>query len=122
LCVRLRMPHGHGGDGENPREIHVFADSLLKEGVPLAKITGRGRTGANVWATFESRTPVTKVELNVTRDSGRWQDRQWDALPARLAAAGRVTASLPEGTRVYYFNLFDERDCAVSTEHEELTP
>ena len=31
----------------------------------------------------------------------------------------RVTATLPEGTRVYYFNLFDQRDCVVSTEHQE---
>ena len=32
LCIRLRMPHGHGGAGENPEEIRVFADSVLKGG------------------------------------------------------------------------------------------
>lgn len=121
LCVRLRMPHGHGGAGENPREIHVLADSLLKGGVPLPKITGQGRDGATVWATFESKTAITKAELNHTRDTGRWQDRKWEAVPATLAG-GRVTASLPPGTTVYYLNLFDDRDCVVSTEHEDLTP
>jgi hypothetical protein len=119
LCLRLRMPHGHGGAGENPREIQVFADSILKQSTPLAKITGQGRDGTNVWARFQSMTPVVKAELNFTKDSGRWQDRQWVAAPATLAD-GSLTASLPKGTKVYYFNLFDERNCVVSTEHEEL--
>ena len=27
----------------------------------------------------------------------------------------RVAASLPDGVRVYYFNLFDDRECVAST-------
>jgi hypothetical protein len=65
--------------------------------------------------------PGTQAELNVTRDLGRWQDRHWEALPADCAD-GRITAVLPEGTRVYYLNLFDDRGCVVSTEHETLEP
>jgi dienelactone hydrolase len=119
LCIRLRMPHGHGPAGEAPKEIGVFADSILKGGVPLAKITGQGRDGRRVWATYESQRPIKSAELNVTRDLGPWQKRRWDALPAQLAPGGRVSASLPEGVTAYYLNLFDDRDCAVSTEHEE---
>ena len=55
LCARLRMPHGHGGAGENPREIHVFADSILKSQTGLPKITGSGRDGTNVWTEFLPR-------------------------------------------------------------------
>jgi uncharacterized protein YycO len=33
---------------------------------------------------------------------------------------GKVVATLPDGVRVYYINLFDDRDCVVSTEHVEL--
>jgi hypothetical protein len=121
LCIRLRMPHGHGGAGENPEEIHVFADSILKGGAPLPVVTGTGRTATNVWATFNSQNSVTRAELNFTRDTGRWQDRKWASLPANLTN-GRVTATLPPGTRVYYFNLIDAQDCVVSTEHEELPP
>jgi len=119
LCVRLRMPHGHGGAGENPEEIRVFADSILKDGVSLARFTGSGREGTQAWATYRSSVPVVKAELNFTRDAGRWPDRQWEALPAECAD-GRISAPLPAGTRVYYFNLFDERGCVVSTEHETL--
>lgn len=118
LSIRLRMPHAHGGAGENPNEIRVFADSILKNETPLAVITGLGRQGTNVWATYSSKTRILKAELNYTLDAGRWQDRKWDAIPAR-DEGGRVTASLPEGTRVFYFNLFDDRDCVVSTEHAE---
>ena len=42
LCLRIRMPHGHGPAGENPEEISVYADSFLRNGKPLAKITEHG--------------------------------------------------------------------------------
>jgi dienelactone hydrolase len=123
LCIRLRMPHGHGGPGENPEEIHAFANSLLKGGPPLARITGQGRVGSQVWASFESRIPLAQAELNFTKDTGLWQDRLWEAIPAQIdPAGGKVTATLPDGVTVYYLNLIDERDLVVSTEHVELTP
>lgn len=118
LCIRLRMPHAHGGAGENPEEIRVFADHILGKGPPLARIRDTGRDGSTVWATYASEIPITKAELNYTCDTGRWQDRKWEAIPAQQTE-GRVSAGLPDGTRVYYFNLFDQRDCVVSTEHQE---
>ena len=118
LCIRLRMPHAHGGAGENPEEIRVFADHILGKGPPLARIKETGRGGSTVWATYTTEVPITKAEFNYTRDTGRWQDRKWEAIPAQQTE-GRVAATLPEGTRVYYFNLFDQRDCVVSTEHQE---
>ncbi len=120
LCIRLRMPHGHGPAGEAPAEIHAFADHFLKGGPALAKITGWGRNGNSVWATFESPVPVVKAELNFTRDLGNWPDRNWEATPARIGEGGLVTAELPEGATVYYLNLFDTRDLVISTEHEVL--
>lgn len=120
LCVRLRMPHGHGNAGEGPKEIFTFADSILKGGEPLLRVTGQGRDGRKVWATYEGKPPLAKVELNVTKDTGQWQKRKWDALPVPLVPGGRVTATLPKGTTVYYLNLFDTRACVVSTEHEEI--
>ena len=62
LCIRLRMPHGHGGAGENPEEIRVFADSILKGGSPLPRITDQGREG-------------TKRLGNVRRRRCRWPRR-----------------------------------------------
>jgi dienelactone hydrolase len=118
LCVTLRMPHGHGGPGENPPEIKAFADSLLLGGQPLAKITGQGREDANVWATYEAPLPIAKAELLYTKATGIWPERLWEVAPATVEA-GKVTATLPEGTTVYYLNLVDGRGLTVSTEHEE---
>jgi dienelactone hydrolase len=117
LCVRLRMPHGHG-PGETPEEIRIFADSILKQGAPLARITGQGCDGMNAWVTYDSKVRMVKAELNYTKDTGRWQDRKWETIPASIKDA-KATAELPVGARVYYHNLVDERGCVVSTEHEE---
>ncbi len=118
LCIRLRMPHAHGGPGENPQEIRVFADSHLKGGTPLPIVTGWGSDGTNAWATYTAKAPIVKAELNYTTDTGRWQDRKWDSIPAERNN-DRISATLPAGTRVYYFNLEDDRNCVVSTEHQE---
>jgi hypothetical protein len=114
------MPHGHA-EGERPKEIQVFADSLLCGGNPLPRITGQGRHGGNVWATFRSKVPLLKAELNYTRDTGNWKDRLWESSPA-VIKRGKITATLPPAARVYYLNLFDNSDCVVSTEHEEIYP
>jgi hypothetical protein len=75
----------------------------------------------------------TLFERNLSQLSPDLADRwmaSWDPssylgashMPFLWAAQsdGRVTAALPPGTRVYFFNLFDQRDCVVSTEHQEL--
>jgi hypothetical protein len=88
LCVRLRMPHGHGGAGEKPEEIRVFVDSLLKDGTALTTVTGSGCNGESVWVTFSAQAPITRVELNYTKDTGPWQKRNWESMPAVLVVPG----------------------------------
>ena len=123
LCVRVRMPHGHGGPGENPEEILAMAESLFTKGVPLARITKIGREDQNAWALAESAVPIQKAELNFTTDNGKWQDRKWQTIPAEWdAKTGKASAALPEATVVYYFNLIDNRGLVVSSEHEVVGP
>ena len=120
LCLRIRMPHGHGAAGENPEEIHIFANQILRQGQPLTTITDQGNSSEEAWATFQSQVPITTAELAFTRDTGKWQDRNWEQIPAQVdLAAGRVTAPIPADAKVFYLNLFDDRQCAVSTEHVE---
>ena len=121
LAIRVRMPHAHGGAGENPEEIRAFADSFCKRGAPLARVTKQGRDGKAVWVTFKSKSPIAKAELCFTRSNGKWQDRKWETLAAQLdGKRSRVTADLPDGTTVYYVNLIDDRGLVVSTEHKEM--
>lgn len=120
LCLRVRMPHGHGPAGENPEEIHIFANAILKQQPPLAVITEQGQSEDEAWAKYESRVPITSAELAWTSGTGKWQDRKWEQLPATIdATSGRVTARIPAEAKVYYLNLFDDRKCAVSTQHVE---
>jgi dienelactone hydrolase len=122
LCVRVGMAHGHG-PGETPEEIYALAESLFRNGAPLVRITRSGRKGLNAWAFFKAKTPIRKAELNYTTDSGPWQDRKWKTIPAVFdVKAGRMSAVLPKNTKVYYFNLVDNRNLVVSSEHEEIMP
>jgi dienelactone hydrolase len=118
LAVRIRMAHAHGGPGEKPEEIHAYANALFQGGVPLAKISGQGVEKGEAWATFASKSPVVKAELSYTRDSGKWQPRKWESAEATIHE-GRARAAIPDGARVFYLNLFDDRNLVVSTEHVE---
>lgn len=120
VCLRIRMPHGHGPAGENPEEIRIFADSIVNHGVPLPRVTSQGRDGRLAWGTFDSSVPVQKAELVFTRDLGVWPERKWESIPAEIKD-NRISVTLPDGVTVYYLNLTDSRNCVVSTEHEELS-
>ncbi len=122
LAIRLRMPHGHGDAGEALPEVFAFADSMLRHGEALVRISGQGRTLAAVWAGYASARALAKAELNWTADRGPWPARAWQAVPADLSVPGRVTATLPAGCAAWYLNLFDDRGLVVSSEHEELAP
>jgi dienelactone hydrolase len=121
LCTRVRMAHGHGGPGENPEEIHAFADAILKGGAPLAHVIRQQREGSQVTVSFESAKPIVRAELNFTKDAGPWTERKWETVPAQLDEAHhQASAELPAGTRVYYLSLIDEHGLIVSSEHNEL--
>lgn len=130
LALRIRMPHGHGPAGENPEEIHRFANHILRGEPPLPKITGQGVTPASetapageLWATFKSPRPLTKAELCLTRDRGKWTERKWESLPATIdPKTNRVHAAIPPDASVVYLNLVDSHDCITSTEHLERQP
>ena len=118
LAIRVRMAHAHGGPGEKPEEIHAFANALFKSGTPPAHITGQGVEKDEAWATFASKSPVAKAELCFTKDTGKWQKRLWESAPGKIDGS-KATAAVPEGAKVFYLNLVDERGLVVSTEHIE---
>jgi len=117
LATRVGMKHSHSA-GWAPEEIQAFADSIRNIADPLPQITGQGVDGATAWASYESKTPLSKAELNYTRDEGPWKDRKWQTLPATIEPEGKVSAQLPLGTAVHFFNLTDSRDLLVSSEHQ----
>jgi dienelactone hydrolase len=120
LCIRVRMPHGHGAAGENPEEIRAFADHVLKKDVPLACITKQGFDDGKAWVTYGSQKPIAKAELNFTKDTGTWKTRKWETIPADLdTVQHKAIVSVPSDVTVFYLNLFDEQGLVVSSEHIE---
>ncbi len=122
LCVRLRMPHGHGAAGENPAEILAFAEHVTRGASALPEIKRVTREGRKVKIAFQSnQRVVVRAELNHTADTGVWKDRKWEAVPVELnACLEEVALEIPPAARVYYVNLFTDDGLAVSSEHEEL--
>ena len=119
LAIRPRMPHGHGGAGENPEEIHMMADHYLKGGPPMPTVIQGKREGSKVSASFTSPAEVKSATLNFTTDGGPWQKRLWKEAPAAINV-GTIAADLPEGARAYYFNITDSQGRVASSGHEEL--
>jgi cephalosporin-C deacetylase-like acetyl esterase len=114
LAIRVRMPHNHQ-DGAEPGEIRAFADATLNKGAPLPRIT---RTSGDS-VEYKSKRPVVKAELNYTKDAGRWQDRKWESVPARLdTKSHKATAEIPAGAKASFINLFDDDGLVVSSEHK----
>ncbi len=124
LSLLLRMPHAHGGPGENPEEIRVFADSFCKNAAPMARIVEQGHLESTneLWAKYESAAPIERAELLFTTDAFEWASRRfWQTAPATLDVnQGTVSATMPPGAVAGYLNLVDARGVTVSTEHVEV--
>lgn len=120
LCLRVNMPHGHGGPGENPEEIHAFAESLFRGKPALATIVSQTVNEDSMAVEYKSGARVVKAELNYTTDAGAWQKRTWRAATAELhPGEHRASASLPAGVTAFYLNLIDERGLVVSSEFRQ---
>jgi len=116
LSLRVRMPHGHGGPGEGPPEIHAMAEALFRNGPGLPQIAHPRLEGSRIRAAFKSQTPIVQVELNFTTNPGPWLERHWESHPAELGVE-EISAEVPAATTSCFLNLVDERGCTVSTEH-----
>lgn len=118
LRIELRMRHGHGA-GWQPEEIYAFADSIVKDAQPLVKIAQPTIEGDKVTVAFSAATDILKAELLYTRDTGSWPERKWETEPAQVADSV-ISATLPEGAKVLFFNITDARELMVSSEFIEL--
>ena len=120
LCLRIRMPHGHGAAGEQPGEILAFMDQHLRGGPGLAVLRQYGRDGERTWARFDTPVTITRAELCYTRMRGVWQERHWESQPATWQASdGLASAMVPPTAQAWYLNLVDERDLVTSSPHQE---
>ena len=117
LSLRVRLPHGHIWTFN---EVDAFVDSQLKGGDPVPVISELELANAVATARFKSKFPVTKTELNYTTDTGPWQKREWQSIPATVqnqTLSARLPAQRP---MVCFLSLTDARDVTITTPHVEL--
>ena len=119
LCIRPGMKHGHS-QGWSPEESYAFADSVVKGGPPLPRLGQPALRDGTATVRLESATRVTKAELCYTLDRGEWRKRTWKSAEGTLLA-NEVKASLPQETKVFFFNVTDERGLLASSEFMEVT-
>lgn len=111
------MEHSHVA-GETPGEIYAFADQYMKGGQPLASVPSITTNGRNAQIHYKSVMPLAKAELLYTPDEGTWKNRRWRVVPAEiLGGTGIIRATVPDGTRVFLFNLIDNRGLIVSSDY-----
>jgi len=76
--------------------------------------------GGRVWARYSSQVPILSAQLHYTSDTGPWQKRSWQSVPAKLDDSV-VRAELPaQRPVVYYLSITDKRQALVSTPHATL--
>jgi len=112
------LPHGHIWTFD---EVDVFVDSALRGGIPLPRLGRMEIHGDRVSAKVISPVPIKHAALHFTPDTGEWQKRRWQTVPAELKG-NTISARLP-GQRplACYLSVTDERGLRVSTEHEECS-
>jgi dienelactone hydrolase len=120
LSFHLRMEHSPPA-GERPEEIYAFADQHMKSGTPLANVSSIALNGRSAQIRYKSAVPLAKAELLYTRNEGAWKDRLWQVVPAEiLEGKDTIRAIVPDGTRVCFFNLIDNRGLIVSSDYQEF--
>ncbi len=117
VSMAVDRPHGHIWTFP---EVDAFVGSGLRQEPALARLSDLTQSADRLSARLDRPTGLKNLWLCYTTDSGAWQQRKWQTLPAHLDGR-QLTAELPtERPLVAYLAVQDEAGCHVSSEHVEL--
>ncbi len=117
ISVAVNRPHGHIWTFP---EVDAFVDSVLIEEPPLVRIGAPRVEAGRLSASVDLVTGFKELSLCYTTDSGAWQQRKWQTVPA-LIEDGQITAKLPAARPlVAFLAIMDEAGRHTSSEHVEL--
>ncbi|MCP4639288.1 MAG: prolyl oligopeptidase family serine peptidase [bacterium] len=115
LSILVPMAHSHV-HGWKPESIYAYADACVKDGTPFIEIVEQGRDEAAAWARFQGERKPVGAKLVYTTDPKDWVACEWPSVDAAIdKERGTISAPLPEGWRVYFFNLVDADGLTVSS-------
>ncbi len=116
LRIQPHMRHGHI-PGWEPKEIQIFVDSILREGVPLAKVGPmQVAEDGSVRVAFESEYEIVQAHLHYTAETGLRSERQWYSSRAWVSGGNATAKGLPPEANTWIMTLLDARGAMVSSE------
>lgn len=116
LSIQPAMAHSHVS-GENPPEIPVFVDHVVRNGPPLARCAEQGYDAGRAWAKFADAGDVKQARCVYTTDAGRWIGRTWTPVEAQWnASQSQATFALPQNATAFYFVITDAQVLMSSSE------
>lgn len=123
VSVQVALPHGHIWTFP---EVDAFIDHSLRGTDPLLRVvrfrTEAGADGLRAVADIEPQGRVAKAEMHFTSESGSWQSRRWQTVPAEVVA-GRLQAKLPESRPLVFFvSVVDTKGRRTSSLQLEIGP
>ena len=117
VSVAVNRPHGHIWTFP---EVDAFVDSVLDGKPPLVRVGAPVVVNGRLMAKLDRTIAPKEVSLCYTTNSGPWQKRTWEKVPAQVEGR-EISAILPSSRPlVAYLALTDEHGAAISSEHMEL--
>lgn len=113
--ITVKMPHGHS-QGWAPKEIGLFVDQYLKEGVPLPRVTKLRPARGQVRMTVKSETDLASAELHYTTGTAPINKLDWQKISARIDGKRVISPAPPDEATIWFVTISDSRKALVSSE------
>jgi dienelactone hydrolase len=115
LSIQYGLNHSHA-HGWSPEEIYAFADSIVKDGLELPRISRYEVSGDYMRVEYSSETDVTGANLYYASDASDWFKIDWSVENLKLDKDHKtISAILPKTSKAYFINIMDERGLMMST-------
>jgi dienelactone hydrolase len=120
LTMRLRMNHGHW-EGQTPREIVAFANSVLHGTPELPAWTEQYQEDGKLIARFEQPVIAASLVYTTDKEHAWWPDKQWQEVPVELCEESTaVIVDLPKTDwGCAFVNVIDANNLLTSTPHTQ---
>ena len=113
--ITINMPHGHP-QGWAPKEIGIFVDQYLKNGIPLATVTKPQSAGGKLRAMVKSKTAPISANLHYTTGTAPINKLEWQSVPARIEGRFIMSPRPPDGATIWFLTVTDSQEATVSSE------
>ena len=116
LRITPDMGHDHPL-GWKPREIAAFFNSILMDGVPLAKIINVEKQDSHLVYQYQSTNDLTEANFYYSNDTISINEKRiWKSIPAKIDKDSIWNAYPKEGFKLGFLYIRDKNNLSVSSE------